>query len=287
MIVVTGAAGKTGRALVQALVARGTAVRALVHRPEQVDSLKALGALGVVAGDMADASVLGDVLRDATAVYHICPNVHPDELEIGRRAISMARVAGINHFVYHSVLHPQVEAMPHHWQKLRVEEALLESGLNFTILQPAAYMQNVLANWTAVVGQGVYTVPYAAETRLTMVDLNDVAEAAAVVLTEPGHYGATYELAGPEWLSQTEIAAVLSDVLSRPVQAQPISNDQWRQGAESAGLGRYQIETLLKMFAYYEQYGFRGNAKVLSWLLGREPARFADFVRRQHDNSLN
>ena len=64
-----------------------------------------------------------------TSVYHVCPNVSPDEIAIGRVSIAAARSAGVEHFVYHSVLHPQTEAMPHHWLKLRVEEALITSGL--------------------------------------------------------------------------------------------------------------------------------------------------------------
>ncbi len=63
---------------------------------------------------------------------------------IGKLVIDEARKAGVKHFVYHSVLHPQTEKMNHHWQKMHVEEMIFESGLPFTILQPAPYMQNLL-----------------------------------------------------------------------------------------------------------------------------------------------
>ncbi|MFN8458488.1 MAG: NmrA family NAD(P)-binding protein [Anaerolineae bacterium] len=72
------------------------------------------------------------------------PQHAPDEVAIGRAAIAVAKAAGGPRSVYHSVLHPHTEKMPHHWHKLRVEELLFESGLEWTILQPAAYMQNVL-----------------------------------------------------------------------------------------------------------------------------------------------
>ena len=214
------------------------------------------------------------------AVYHICPNVSPDEVAIGQVAIMAARSAGVEHFVYHSVLRPQIEAMPHHWQKLRVEEQLFESGLSYTILQPAAYMQNVLAHWDQIMVQGVYPVPYAVETRLGMVDLEDVAEAAAVVLTEPGHAGAVYELAGAEVLSQVEVATILGQQLGHPVRAETVPLETWERRARESGLADYQVETLVKMFRYYECYGFWGNPHVLSWLLGRSPTTFATFVER-------
>ncbi len=280
MILITGAAGKTGRAVLRALSGHGELVRALVHRADQIRLVGDLGAQGGVVGDMRAGGVLDQALEGARAVYHICPNISPDEVAIGRAMITAARTAGIEHIVYHSVLHPQSEAMPHHWQKLRVEEALFESGLAHTILQPCAYMQNVLAGWRAIVEDGVYAVPYPVETRLSLVDLDDVAEAARVVLTEPGHIAATYELAGPEALTQTEVAASLSRRLGRPVRAERIAVEAWADRARAGGMSAYQVETLVKMFRYYERFGFCGNPRVLSHLIGCAPGTFDAFVER-------
>jgi NAD(P)H dehydrogenase (quinone) len=252
VILVTGAAGKTGRAVIQALNRDGHAVRALVHRPQQAQEVAALGAQEVVVGDMRLRMTMNEAARAARAVYHICPNMSPNEIEIGQLALDAARAAGVEHFVYHSVLHPQTEAMPHHWQKLRVEESILESGLPFTILQPAAYMQNVLAYRDRIVKEGVYAVPYAVETRLSMVDL----------------------------VSQVQVADVLERHLGRPVRAQAVPLVRWEGQARASGLGGTQIQSLLQMFRYYERYGFRGNANVLKWLLDRPPTTFAAFVAR-------
>ena len=280
MILVTGAAGKTGRAIIRALSARGATVRALVNRPEQTRAVEKLGAHEVLVGDMRALTTMQRAARGVQRVYHICPNVSPDEVAIGQVAIAAACSAGVRHFVYHSVLHPQTETMPHHWQKLRVEERLFESGLSYTILQPAAYMQNVLAHWDQILQQGVYPVPYPVETRLSMVDLEDVAAAAAIVIAEPGHTGATYELAGPEALSQTEVASLLSERVGCPVHARVVSLAAWEQGARASGLGDYQVETLIKMFRYYQHHGFAGNPHVLGWLLQRPPTTFGAFLER-------
>jgi uncharacterized protein YbjT (DUF2867 family) len=242
--------------------------------------MRALGAWEIVAGDMRLPDTLEQAMAGVRAVYHICPNLSPDEAAVGRRALDAARGARVRHFVYHSVLHPQTEAMPHHWQKLRVEEQLLESGLPYTILQPAAYMQNVLTYWDRAAQEGIYAVPYSPETWLGMVDLLDVAQAAALVLTQEGHNGATYELCGPEALSQAEIAAELGRHLRRPVRAQAVPLDEWERGVRAAGLGDYQLDTLRRMFLYYERFGFWGNPRILSGLLGRPPASFAAFVER-------
>ena len=286
MILITGAAGKTGRAIIQALNIKGAAVRALVHRPEQARLAKESGAQEIVVGDMRIQATMDQATQGARAVYHVCPNVSPDEVSIGQAAIMAARAAGVEHFVYHSVLHPQTEAMPHHWQKLRVEEQLFESGLPCTILQPTAYMQNALAHWDSILTRGVYPVPFAVETRLSLVDLRDVAEAAAIVLTEAGHVGATYELVGTEAMSQAEVARVLGQQLGRPVRAQTTSIEAWEQRARASGLGDYQVKTLIKMFRYYERYGFQGNPRVLGWLLRRPPTTLAAFVKSQVSNSV-
>lgn len=286
-ILITGAAGKTGLAAIEALAdgGHGHRLRALIRRPEQRAALEALGVGEVFDGDLRDRAAVFAALEGAKSIYHVCPNVHPQEFGIGDRLIELAMEAGIEHFVFHSVLHPQTRAMPHHWSKLRVEERLFESGIGFTILQPAPYMQNLLGQWDTIARQGVYEIPYAPSTRLAMVDLADVGEIAGRVLTETGHRGAIYELTGSCWLDQHEIADRLTKALGRDVVVRVIDRSAWALQAREAGLGDYQIETLLAMFRYYERFGMAGNAGVLTSLLGREPATFEDFLERSERRS--
>jgi NAD(P)H dehydrogenase (quinone) len=278
MILVTGAAGKTGMAVIRALAARGAAVRALVRHPDRSAAIAELGVPEIVVGAFEDATALAAAANGARAIYHICPNVSPHEITYARAVISGAKAAGVPRCVFHSVLHPQIEAMPHHWAKLRVEELLLTSGLAVTVLQPTAYMQNMLAGWRSIVEEGVYRVPYPVGTRISLVDLRDVAEAAARVLTEDGHVGATYELVGTPPLTQTEVAESLSLALGRPVRAVAESVEAWESRARTAGMGDYQRETLAAMFRSYAADGLVGNANVLTWLLERSPSTLAQFA---------
>src|SRR5574341_529795 len=174
MILVSGAAGKTGTTVIRSLVDRGEPVRALVYREEQIEAVESAGASEWTVGDLRSSTTLAEAVDDVQSIYHICPNVHADEVAIVREMIAAAEAAQVERFVYHSVLHPQIEAMPHHWNKIRVEAMLMESGLAYTLLQPASYMQNVLAQWRSIAADGIYKVPYAAETLLGMVDLEDV-----------------------------------------------------------------------------------------------------------------
>lgn len=279
MILVTGAGGKTGQATIKALAARGAEVCALVRREAQAESIRKLGASQVVWGDVADEAVLHRAMDGAQAVYHICPNMHPDEVALGERVIAAATRHHLTHFVYHSVLHPQTRDMPHHWQKNQVEEKLFTAGIPYTILQPTAYMQNILAGWERITRHGLFANPYPVTTRLSLVDLYDVAEVAAAILTTPGHTYATYELVGTPPLSQTEVAAQLSEALGHPVVAQETALVEWQTQA-APHLTPYALDTLHRMFRYYAQHGLEGNANVLQSLLSRPPTNLAAFIRR-------
>jgi NAD(P)H dehydrogenase (quinone) len=280
MILVTGAGGKTGKAVLKALLARGAPVRAFVRGSAHQAALPAMGVSEVVIGEMDDAATLSRAAKGADAIYHICPNVSPQEVAFAKAVITAASSQGVHRLVYHSVLHPQIEAMPHHWNKLRVEEMLLGSKLDITILQPTAYMQNSLAEWDRMVRDGIYRVPYPVETRLSLVDLDDVAEAASLVLTSTGHSGATYQLVGTPPLSQIEIAETFGRALNKPVRAEAETIESWDQRARSTGVGDHARETLTKMFRAYARDGLAGNANVLGWLLGRPPTSLAAFAAR-------
>ena len=277
-VLLTGATGKTGLAVLRALARRDVKVRALVHKADYDAKVRDVGAVEIARGDFLDAESLSFAADGISAIYHICPNMHPDEVEIGERVIAAAHAAGVRRFVYHSVLRPQIEAMPHHWQKMRVEERLWSSDFELTVLQPAALMQNLWVHWPHILEHGSFPLPYSPEKIFTLVDLEDVAEAAAVVLTEPGHAGATYELCGPENHSHLEIAEIFAAVSGRPVTVEHQSLEAWEKTARSAGLDGYALESLMAMFRYYDHHGFVGNGRVLRLLLGRTARSLRDVV---------
>ncbi|MEJ2435647.1 MAG: NmrA family NAD(P)-binding protein, partial [Pseudolabrys sp.] len=249
------------------------------HREALVAPMRALGPR-VSVGSLDNIKAIAEAAQGAKALYHICPNVSPSEVTFARAVIAGIERAGLRRFVFHSVLHPQIEAMPHHWEKMRVEEILFASGLDVTVLQPTAYMQNMLATWPTIMREGVYRVPYPAETRISLVDLEDVAEAAVRVLTEASHIGATYELVGTPPYSQTEAVEILAAALGLPVRAETETIEAWAARARAAGMGDYQRETLAAMFRYYARHGLVGNINTLRWLLGREPTSLNVFAKR-------
>lgn len=183
---------------------------------------------------------LAAALDGCDAAYLIAPNLHPDEPAYVASALAALSAAGVGRVVYHSVASPYLPAMPHHLGKARCEDLVRRSGLEWTILQPGAYLQNLDLT-------GPLDLPYSPDVRFGFLDLDDLGRAAALALTEDGHAGATYELA-------SRVATV-------------------RALAEEAGVEVRRVPDpgthpwLSAMFAYYDAHGLPVGDRVMKSLL--------------------
>ncbi|AQR94411.1 SDR family oxidoreductase [Clostridium saccharoperbutylacetonicum] len=279
MILITGANGQTGRAIIKALLSKGEKIRAFVYRTEQIEKIKSLGDMEVIAGDMMDPKVVDKAFKGVDAVYHICSALNPLEVEIGEMMIKAAQAAKIKHFVFHSVLHSVLQDMPHHQKKLMVEAKVVDSGIPYTIIQPAVIMQNIFESWKSLTEKGIFQQKFfTKETRMNMVDLDDVAEAAAIILTTSGHTGATYELCGPENLSLSGMIAAMEQNFGSEIKVETTEDKVFEAQLKKIGVGEYRLNGLLKMFKHYNDHGFVGNSNVLTWILGRKPNDFSSFI---------
>ena len=223
-VAVVGGHGKTGRAVAAALVRRG---------------------VDVVATGRAEWDGLAAALAGCDAAYVIAPNLHPDEPSYVAHVVAAAREAGVARLVLHSVASPHVPAMPHHLGKAAAEDVVRRSGLAWTILQPGAYLQNLDLTRTV-------RLPYRDDAVFGFADLAEVADAAAVVLTQAGHDGATYELAS----RQATVAELAREAGVEVVVARPTGEPRDREEA-----------WLRAMFAYYDEHGLPVGTRVLAWLL--------------------
>ena len=276
----TAANGRTGRAVLKALAATGADVKVLIRDERQWPALQELGAASHAVGDMEEASTIDAAMASCDSIIHIGPPMHPNEVEITGRFIESAKAHGLPRFVYYSVMHPLRRAVRHHRLKLDAEETLIESGLPYTIVQPIRYMQHLELIWKKVLATGIHAMPFNIDVKFNVADLRDLAEATAIVATQPGHLYATYELAGPEALSQRDMAAVISRVLGRRIRAEALSLEQMEKNARAAGAGDDRVTQMLTMNQHYDDYGFHGNPNVLRWILGRKPNTFENYVRR-------
>ena len=271
-VLVLGVTGKTGAAVAHALLARGIAVRGTTRQPAGGRGLgRAPMGVELVQVDAATGAGLDDAVAGVGAIHHSAPNLSVDEVPMLARTIAAAHRAGVGRVVFHSVMHPYVPTMAHHLRKAQAEHLLRTSGLGWTILQPAAYFQNLLGSVLA----GHLSLPYSLDRTFTNVDLRDVAEASATVLLDEAHLHATYELAGPDELDAHTMAAQARVVLGFPVAAArttaPATNDPATKDPASTS-------ELRAMFDYYDAHGFVGSPHVLAMLLGRRPTWWSQFL---------
>ena len=283
MILVTSANGNQGSRLIPRLVAAGHRVRACVRTAASAETLRAHGVAEVRVGDLADAAFVAAATDGVASVYHVGPTLHPAERTIGFAMVDAAAAADVTHFVFSSVLHAITTDLIQHEAKRDIEEHLLSSRLGFTILQPANYM--LAHRLDPVFAEGVFRLSWALDRRQSMVDLDDVAEVAAMVLGAPErHLAATYELAGPGWFTAYDIGRVLSDVLGRTIAVEGIDPDSFSRARFDGGdtaTRDYRLRASRAIAARYSSHDFVGNANVLGWLLGRPPTSFADFVGKE------
>ena len=280
IILLTGANGKTGRAVLAALVGLRADVRVFIRDESQWPALEALGAKSYALGDMLDPETIALAVAGCNKVIHIGPPMHLEEVSITRHFLEAARQQGVEHFIYYSVMHPLRREVRHRRLKLDAEELVVESGLPYTIVQPIRYMQHLLPIWTRVLEEGVHAMPFNTDVQFNVVDLKDLAEAVAIIAIEQGHQYATYELAGPESLSQQQMANIITDVIGKPVSAEAILPEQIRASALAKGFSSDRAEQMVIMNQHYDDYGFLGSPNVLSWILGRPPGTYREFVER-------
>ena len=279
-VLVTGSHGRTGKPIVKALADKGADVVAFVRDAAQEGEMKSLGASSVAVGDMDDPDTIAVAMAHRDAVVHIGPPMHPDEKTMTGYFIEAAQAANVSRFIYYSVMHPLRRDVRHHRLKLDTEEMLIESGLPYTIVQPIRYMQHLEAIWTRVVNEGIHAMPFNTHLKFNVVDLLDLAEATAKMTLDDGWLYGTFELAGPESLSQSAMADIISTVIGRPVHAEHVPIEVMQVKARASGASDDRVEQMTIMNEHYDAFGFLGNPKILEMILRRPPTTFESYVQR-------
>ncbi|WTO43619.1 SDR family oxidoreductase [Streptomyces chartreusis] len=268
MILVTGATGTIGSEVVRQLAARGEKVRALTRDPAAARMPSGVEAVPGHPGDRA--SVEGAMAGVAAAF--LVGVFGPDDAEQDRGLVEAARAAGVRRIVKLSSIgtgDPRLAGFGR-WH-LPGEEAVRGSGLKWTVLRPSSFASNTLA-WADAVREGTPAPNPMGEGQQGVVDPRDVAEVAVRTLLEPGHSGHTYTLTGPETVSASGQAAVLGEILGRPVTVLSPTVDQRREQLLGAGLGADYADSLMAGARFIEEGGNAVVTDDVPEILGR-PAR--------------
>ena len=275
-VLVVGAAGRFAGLVVPVLARRRARVRGLVRDAAQADNVRASGAGEIAVGDLRDRASLHAALRGVDSAFYIAPAFQPDEAQIGLGFVQAARDAGVRRIVFSSAIHPVITSLRNHAAKGPVEDAIIASGMEFAILHPTVFYQNMAAAWPAVLRSGTLAEPFSQTARLARVDYRDVAEVAAMALLEDRLLNGTFELCADGGFNRDEVAAMISDLIGRPIKAASPRFEAW---LEMAGmqLESGQNDMLAAMYAHYDRHGLAGNPLTLRAILGREPRSLREF----------
>ena len=284
-MLVTSSTGLTGKAVVKSMASKDIEVTAMVHSDRKRDEMLALGASVTVLGDIASYDDLLLAMSGMDAVYYICPTARDDEAEIGRMAVMAAKEAKVERFIYQSVLHSIEPELPHHRQKLEVERTLVNSGLIYTIVQPAPFMQNILNAKEALISNKVFVQKFFtgrdSVNRINLIDVGDFGNCVAAIALDKRFQYATLELCGPRNLTASDMLLDMESVLGQEIKLKYISDGEIRKSLSERNAPPYSIETLLKMFHHYNNDDFCGSSFVTTAILKRAPTTFTEFLKRE------
>jgi uncharacterized protein YbjT (DUF2867 family) len=271
-VLVTGATGNVGSAVVRELLERGAAVRAFVRDP----AAALPEGVELAVGDFEDPSSIRAALDGVDRVF-LSSADGPRKVEHETAVIDAA--AGVELVVKASTLsaRPGSPLKPFDWNG-RSEAHLRGSGVPSVVLASGFYMTNLLAAAEPVRAQGVLPAP-AGQGRIAMIDPRDVGAVAAAVLTGSGHEGRTYRLTGPEAIGYRQLASELAKATGAPVEYVDVPPDAAREGLAASGMPDWLVDHLDGAFALLRDGALEETTDTVRVITGRDPRSFAEFAR--------
>jgi uncharacterized protein YbjT (DUF2867 family) len=285
MILVTGASGNAGGAVVKELLKSGADFRGMYRSQE--DAERAPPGVASVIADFSSPESLKNALAGIDVVYLVCSPI-PELVELESNVVDACQQSGVKHLVLNSALGAAdfPKSFPA-WHR-RVEDKLKASRLGFTILRPNSFMQNIVAYIApSIREQGAFFAAMG-EARTSYLDLRDIAAVVARVASSPAeHLGKTYELNGPEAVTYTELAERIARICSRPVKFVDIPEAAQRDAMLGMGMPAWRVDALLDLQRYYTNGQGGEVTGVLAQLLGRPPINLDTFLKESKDSFLS
>lgn len=278
MILVTGATGSNGIELVKLLAATGMKVRAMVRDPQRASQISSLPNVELFVADFDNPATMEGAISGASSAFLVTNSTERAEHQ-QLTFIDVARKVGLPHIVKLSQFaadrNSPVRFLRYH---AAVEDAIIWSGLGYTILRPNLYMQGLLGFSETIKKKGAFFAA-AGDAAVSIVDVRDIAAVAAAALTESGHDGKTYTITGPQALTHQELAERLSEATGREIKFVDVVPEAMREALQGMGMPPWQADGLVEDYAHYS----RGEAAMVSRdvedITGRPPRSFAEFAQ--------
>jgi uncharacterized protein YbjT (DUF2867 family) len=272
-ILVTGATGNVGSRLVRRLKEKGRAVRAFARNA----SAKTIeDGVEAAPGDFTDKASLERAMAGVTAVYLLSAG---DQLSVHEaNAIDAAKAAGVKLVVKHSVAGAQYNAAGFPSWHRAGEQRLEASGIPYVFLRPASFASNALYWAGSIKSQGTV---YGAlgETAVPVIDPEDIAEAAATVLTTPGHEGKAYELSGPQALTTAQQVEAIGRVIGKELKYVNVPDEAARQSMLGMGMSQAYVDAMIGLIQMLRGIGrIEPYPNDVESLTGHKPRSFGQWA---------
>lgn len=279
MIAITGATGQLGRLVIEQLLKTVPAnqIVAIVRNPAKAEALSQQGIV-VRQGDYTDQAALTTALKGVKKLLLISSS------EVGQRAtqhqnvINAAKAAGVIFIAYTSLLHADNSPLGLHVEHVATEKALATSSIPYALLRNGWYTENYLASAPPALEHGVF-IGAAGEGKIASATRADYEAAAAKVVSEEGHAGKVYELAGDSAWTLSELAAELSKQSGKPVVYQNMSEADFAAALKSVGLPAGLADMLADSDVGASKGGLFDDSHTLSKLIGRPTTSLAESVK--------
>ena len=276
-VLITGATGNVGSAVLDNLVTTDPGPRVLVRDESKARTMRDRGVEAIV-GDFFEPESLAPALEGVSTLLLITPH-HPEQVAQATNVIQAAKDSGNDPRVVRlSVAQASHEAPTKNCrQHAQIEEELISSGLPYTLLRPTTFMQNTLATARTVSAEGRIYQPFK-DGKLGMIDARDIGEVAAKALTEEGHEGKTYTLTGPKAITFYDVAEALSEVLGKEVDYVPISLEKAREAMLGMGLSEWKAEVLIEYARAHSQGYSNFTTEDVEQLTGHTATSYREFA---------
>jgi uncharacterized protein YbjT (DUF2867 family) len=281
MILITGATGTVGSALLTRLSDVGAWARGLVHSPSARGRVEGLG-LEAVDGDFDEPDTLERAMHGCDHLFLLSPP-SPAQPQREKAAIDTAMRAGVGHIVALSVMGASNSSPVAfgRWHA-EIDDHLVASGIDYTILRPSGFMQVHLLPVDTIKAQGRW-YGMAGDGPSGYIDVEDIATVAVEALTKPGHGGATYELTGPEALTMPQAAAQLSEVIGRNIAYIDLPAEQFRANVAQAGLPDWLCDALVALYQATREGHAATVTNAVAEVTGRPPRSYRQFAEAHRE----
>jgi uncharacterized protein YbjT (DUF2867 family) len=276
-ILITGATGNVGSAVLDNLGTTDVGLRALAHDESKARSLRDRGVEAVV-GDFLEPETLSPALEGVGTVLLVTP-IHPEQVTQASNVIKAAKESGNDLRIVRLSVHQAFHQAParNSRQHAEIEDELASSGLPYTLLRPTTFMQNTLMAARTVASEGRIYQPFK-DGRLGMIDARDIGEVAAKVLAEEGHEGKVYTLTGPAAISFYDVAQALSEVLGKEVSYVPIPLEKAKEAMLDMGLSEWRADVLIEYAKAHSEGYSDFTTKDVERLTGHPATSYKEFA---------